>query len=205
MKIGSKKYKLRKGSIAYYVHKSWKPVGVLASVGLIVGCLTSSQIAEPIESEPVEKPVVIEEVVELETWNVPLEKDLQLYIAELCEEVSIEPELVFAVIEQESCFEADTVGDNGKSFGLMQVQARWHKDRMVKLGSTDLLDPYDNVLTGIDILAEKIAKYDTIGEALTAYNAGDTGAYNLYFSKGVYANGYAEEVIAKAEEFKAGE
>lgn len=203
-----KKYRVREGSIAWYVQKTWKPVAVLASASLIIGGMVAAQIAlaaeEPIEPvEPVA--IVIDELPEPETWDVPLEHDLQLFIADLCEEVNIDPELVLAMIEQESQWDAAAVGDNGRSFGLMQVQERWHKDRMNRLGCDDLLNPYENVVVGIDILAEKLAKYDTTGEALTAYNAGDAGAYNLYFSKGIYANDYAKKVLARAEELKAGE
>lgn len=203
-----KKYRVREGSLAYYAVKTWKPVAVLASAGLIIGGMVAAQIAlaaeEPIETvEPVA--IAIDELPEPETWDVPLEHDLQLFIADLCEEVSIDPELVLAMIEQESQWNPEAVGDGGNSLGLMQVQPRWHSARMEKLGCDDLLNPYENVVVGIDILTEKMAKYDTTGEALTAYNAGDAGAYNLYFSKGIYANDYAKEVMARAEELKAGE
>lgn len=202
-----KSYRIRKYSIAWVVLKTWKPVTLLLIISLMFGLMVACSKAEakPIEeaAEPVE--IVIDELPEPETWDVPLEKDLQLFIADLCEEVNIDPELVLAMIEQESQWDAAAVGDNGRSFGLMQVQERWHKDRMNRLGCDDLLNPYENVVVGIDILAEKLAKYDTTGEALTAYNAGDAGAYNLYFSKGIYANDYAKEVMARAEELKAGE
>lgn len=202
-----KSYRIRKYSIAWVVLKTWKPVTLLLIISLMFGLMVACSKAEakPIEeaAEPVE--IVLDELPEPETWDVPLEKDLQLFIASLCEEVSIEPELVLAMIEKESQWNPEAVGDNGRSSGLMQVQERWHKDRMNKLGCDDLLDPYQNVLVAVDILAEKLAKYDTTGEALTAYNAGDAGAYNLYFSKGIYANDYAKEVMAKAEELKAGE
>ena len=202
-----KSYRIRKYSIAWVVLKTWKPVTLLLIISLMFGLMVACSKAEakPIEeaAEPVE--IVIDELPEPETWDVPLEKDLQLFIADLCETVSIEPELVLAIIENESQWNPEAVGDGGRSFGLMQVQRWCHKDRMNRLGCDDLLDPYQNVLVGIDILAEKMAKYDTTGEALTAYNAGDSGAYKHYFSKGIYANDYAKEVLARAEELKAGE
>ena len=202
-----KSYRIRKYSIAWIVQKTWKPVTLLLIMSLLLGLMVACSKAEakPIEeaAEPVE--IVIDELPEPETWDVPLEKDLQLFIADLCETVSIEPELVLAIIENESQWNPGAVGDGGRSFGLMQVQERWHKDRMNRLGCDDLLNPYENVVVGIDILAEKMAKYDTTSEALTAYNAGDGGAYKHYFSKGIYANDYAKEVMARAEELKAGE
>lgn len=202
-----KKYRVREKSLAWVVIKTWKPVTLLLIMSLLFGLMVAcskaeaKQIEEP--AEPVE--IVLDELPEPETWDVPLEKDLQLFIADLCETVSIEPELVLAIIENESQWNPEAVGDGGRSFGLMQVQRWCHKDRMNRLGCDDLLDPYQNVLVGIDILAEKMAKYDTTGEALTAYNAGDSGAYKHYFSKGIYANDYAKEVLARAEELKAGE
>lgn len=66
---------------------------------------------------------------------------------------------------------------------------------MKRLGVTDLLNPYENVTVGIDILAECIGKYSTLEEALTVYNAGPSGAEELYFSKGIKANEYALAII----------
>ena len=200
-----KAYRIRKYSIAWYVQKTWKPVAVLASASLIIGGMVAAQIAlaaeEPIEPvEPVA--IVIDELPEPETWDVPLEHDLQIFIADLCEEVNIDPELVLAMIEQESQWDAAAVGDNGRSFGLMQVQERWHKDRMNKLGCDDLLNPYENVVVGIDILSEKLEKYGDVEKALCAYNAGDAGAERLYFSKGIYSSEYSRKVVERCQELK---
>lgn len=202
-----KSYRIRKYSIAWIVLKTWKPATLLLIISLLLGLMVACSKAEAKQIEEPAEPVaiVIDELPEPETWDVPLEHDLQLFIADLCEEVNIDPELVLAMIEQESQWNPEAVGDGGRSLGLLQIQPRWHSARMDKLGCDDLLDPYQNVLVGIDILAEKMAKYDTIGEALTAYNAGDYGAYVHYFSKGIYANDYAKEVLARAEELKAGE
>ena len=73
---------------------------------------------------------------------------------------------------------------------------------MEKLGAANLYDPKDNVLVGIDILAEKLDKYEDIEKALIAYNAGDAGAKKHYFSKGVYSNGYSRAVLKIAEEIR---
>lgn len=51
--------KIRKGSIAWYVQKTWKPVAVLASVGLIIGGMSAAQLAfaadEPVEQVFIQK------------------------------------------------------------------------------------------------------------------------------------------------------
>lgn len=87
--------------------------------------------------------------------------------------------IVYAVIEVESNWQADTIGDQGESFGLGQVQPRWHSDRMAKLGVTDLLNPYDNSLVVIDILSELTSKYG-LDRGLNAYNSGNPDCYNGY-------------------------
>ena len=136
-----------------------------------------------------------------ELWAVPLEEDLQLHIADLCEEYHIQPELVLAVIEQESQYKPEAIGDSGNSLGLMQIQPRWHSERMQQLGCDDLLDPYQNVTVGVDILAEKLAKGSTTW-ALMAYNGGNQYADAMQ-GRGVVSE-YAEAVIMLAEELKGG-
>ena len=135
-----------------------------------------------------------------EYYDIPLSEDLQEYIFTECEERGIKPEIVFGMIERETQFQAELIGDNGNSIGLMQIQPYWHSGRMERLGVTDLLDPFQNVTVGIDYLAELVLKYDgNIEMALTAYNAGCTGAYNNYFSRGIYCSEYSRSVIENAE------
>lgn len=138
-----------------------------------------------------------------EYFDVPLSYDLQDFIAELCEVYHVDPAIVTAMIYKESTYRADAMGDSGKSYGLMQIQKRWHEARMDKLGVDDLLDPYQNVAVGIDFLAELIKKYDgNVEKALVAYNMGASGAYKNCFSKGIYSSKYSRAVLAKAESLK---
>lgn len=163
---------------------------------------TEEIVIEPIETAKAAEPVEPEEVVE-ETYlfyDVPLGRDLQRYIASLCEGENIDPAVVLAIIDTESGYDANALGDKGRSFGLMQVQARWHVERMDRLGCTDLLNPYENVAVGVDILSELITYYDgNIEMALVAYNAGQTGAYNNWFRRGVYSSEYSRKVLSESE------
>ena len=136
-------------------------------------------------------------------YDIPLSKELQDYTRKICEEYgNVDETLVYALIKQESNFRVKALGDNGKSKGLMQIQEIWHKKRMEKLGVDSLMTAKGNIRVGIDILSEKIDKYDDLGKALTAYNAGDGGAYKYYFSKGIYANDYAKKIIKNKDKFK---
>lgn len=154
-----------------------------------------TEVYIPEESTEVETEVVSSEttIVETEYYDVPLSHSLQDYIFELCEERDIEPALVIAIIERESKYEASTVGDSGDSLGLMQIQPKWHSERMTRLGAKDLLNPFDNVLVGIDILDELIDSGNSLEWALMAYNGGNAYAYRLV-SEGVISE-YATTVI----------
>lgn len=156
--------------------------------------------AEPIDEEETE--TITAKVTLFE--DIPLDLDLIEHIQGLCDEYNIPIEIALAVIEQESTYKADAVSYIGAK-GLMQVQEKYHKDRMENLDCTDLFDPYQNTMVGMDYLAELLEKYDgNIYKALTAYNRGENGAYKQFFSKGIYQSDYCREVLEKAEIIKEG-
>jgi soluble lytic murein transglycosylase-like protein len=127
-------------------------------------------------------------------YDVPLDEDIQLYIIGLCEEKHIDPAVVVAMIGRESNYDEFALGDGGNSYGLMQVQPRWHYDRMVRLDCMNLYSPYQNIAVGVDFLAELLDRYDgDIAKALTAYNQ---GSYKGTVSK------YAKGIIEVAEELR---
>lgn len=136
-------------------------------------------------------------------YDIPLSEDLQIFITRLCEEYHINPELIYCMIARESGFNPNAMGDNGRSYGLMQIQLRYVRERMDKLGCTDLLDPYDNVTVGIDLIAEYIGKGYGLEWALMAYNGGEGYAYQMRANG--YVSNYARSVIANAEAMKGGE
>lgn len=137
--------------------------------------------------------------------SIPLAADLQQYISKLASENGIDKCIIYAMIKHESGYRADAIGDNGNSIGLMQVQPRYHKARMDRLGVADLANPYQNVLVGIDYLAEMLERYEgDMAKALTAYNCGIGGAQK-YFSRGIDANAYAKKILAYAKELKEGD
>lgn len=130
--------------------------------------------------------------------DVPLDGETQALLHSACEEAGITYELALAVIRKETGFQ-NVMGDNGNSYGYMQIQPRWHEDRMERLGVTDLTDPYSNFRVGCDFLAELLSKY-TLEEALTAYNSGKPG-------KSEYATSvmnYMDEYNRVGEEDKHG-
>ena len=144
----------------------------------------SDNIVEP-EPEP-----------EIDIYPVNLDADLQRYIIETCEEYMINPSIIIAMCFYESSFNTDAIGDNGECMGLMGINPRWCWPEMEKLNCSDMRDPYQNVTVGIDIFAQKLAKYDGNTEmALMSYNAGDAGAHRLWFDKGIYSTTYSSNIM----------
>lgn len=150
----------------------------------------------PVDYSEVPNVVEPEPEPEIDIYPVDLDADLQRYIIKTCKEYQINPSVVIAMCFYESSFNADAVGDNGEGMGLMGINPRWCWPEMEKLNCHDMRDPYQNVTVGIDIFAQKLAKYDWNTEmALMSYNAGDAGAHRLWFDKGIYSTTYSSNII----------
>lgn len=117
----------------------------------------------------IEKPAPVEEPA-AKYYDVPLDTETQNMLRSACEESGIDMELALAVIWKETDFR-NVMGDGGNSFGYMQIQPRWHADRMERLGVTDLMDPASNFRVGCDFLAELLEDH-ALAYALTYYNSG---------------------------------
>lgn len=89
-----------------------------------------------------------------------------------CEEIgarySLSPEVLEAMIETESS--GNPRAYNSGCCGLLQVDANLHRDRMARLGVTDIYDPYGNILVGADKIAELFEESDDFGWVLLKYN-----------------------------------
>lgn len=170
-------------------------LAIFGAVMCITGCTEKADAAVVLpDGTPVTVLTQHEDVYA--TFDVPLDYDLQVYIIRTCEELNIDAGVVMAMIFFESSYDADAVGDNGESFGLMQIMQCFHEDRMARLGVTDLLDPYQNVTVGIDFLAELVRECDgDIEKALICYNTGRAGAEEHFFQYGIYSNEYSQKVM----------
>ena len=134
--------------------------------------------------------------------NIPLSARFQRHIDEKCKSYGISTNVVMATIWKESNFDIDVMGDHGEAYGLMQVQKKWHKARMKKVGATDLLNCYDNVNVGIDYLAELYKIYNgNWHKTLMAYNGGH--AYcKRRVKAGLKNSPYSRMIMNKAEQYK---
>lgn len=124
--------------------------------------------------------------------DIPLSNELQDYLHTAAEQAGIPYELALAVIKKETNFQ-NVVGDDGCSVGYMQIQEKWHKERMERLGVSDLNEPYGNFQVGCDFLSELLWRYGEPEDALTAYNSGHPGKSQ-----------YARDVIAYWNDYTKG-
>ena len=124
-------------------------------------------------------------------------EELEFYIERVCEPVNICPELIEATIERESRWNPKAV--NGDCMGLMQISERWHRERMDEFGVTDLTDPFDNILVGVDYLRELFEKYEDPGMVLMVYN-GDSRVAKLQETGEL--SEYAEWILERSAELE---
>lgn len=121
--------------------------------------------------------------------DIPLSYENQDYLQTACNEFDIEYALALGVIERETDFQ-NIMGDNGNSYGYMQVYKYWHEDRMVTLGVDDLMNPFGNFRVGCSFLKECIDKYG-LESGLAYYNSGSTKI-----------NNYVGEVLCNMEKWQ---
>lgn len=131
-----------------------------------------------------------------------LPEEVQIYTYCLCKQEGVRYALILAMIEHESGYKYDSIGDDGESFGYMQIMQKFHEDRMEEIGSGDLLNPYQNIRLGVDIMKELIDKYGTIQDALAVYNYGATGAKERLWSNGIYVYDYNESIMNRMKEIE---
>ncbi|RNE94207.1 lytic transglycosylase domain-containing protein [Marichromatium sp. AB32] len=85
--------------------------------------------------------------------------------------IGLDRDLVQAVIAAESAYDPDAVSPVG-AVGLMQVMPETARDYGVE-GQARLAEPATNLATGMRHLKRLLEKYDNIGQAVMAYNAGE--------------------------------
>ena len=137
---------------------------------------------------------------EMRAWAAPIDvpSDVRQISVELGTQYNMCPEMIQSACFKESSF--NRYAENGGCIGIMQVNPDWHRDRMDRLGVTDLYDIRSNMLVGVDYLHELIEQYEDISVALMKYN-GDSRAEKLISGNGDVSE-YAEELLAISAELE---
>jgi hypothetical protein len=178
-------------------------IGFLSSILVDATCVEDSYIESPVavaEVASVDKPIkpIPEPEETVEYIDVPLSEDVQDHIFENCEIYGVDPLLVIAIIEKESRYNELAIGDRGRSYGLMQIQPRWHYSRMVDLGCKDLLDPYQNISVGVSYISELLSRGNSLEWTLMAYNGGPS------YANRKAAGGQVSDYVYRVLEIKEG-
>lgn len=143
--------------------------------------------------------------VEVENGYITEEslKSICQYIGDMYD---IPPALLQAVAWVESNYKVDARGSSGDS-GLCQVIPGYHLARMEKLGVTDIMDPYGNVLVAADLIN------DISNEWYKDRSAVDWGYVIMHYNQGYNAkesyqqyglSSHAQKVMSKYYEIIGG-
>jgi len=138
--------------------------------------------------------VVQGEATDQGTADIPGKVDLDVLIRRLSERYGLPPDLVRAVIRQESAFDPFAVSVKGAQ-GLMQLMPGTAR----RFGVQDVFDPAENVLGGVKYLRFLMDRYEGDTRlALAAYNAGE-GAVDRHEGIPPYAEtrDYVERIAGK--------
>lgn len=101
-----------------------------------------------------------------------------------------------AIIEHESSGQADAT--NGGCKGLMQINEKYHTERMKRLGVTDIYEPYGNILVGCDYLAELFEEYEDMSVVLMKYNGTPDALARTYEN----CTEYAKNIMSRTMELE---
>ena len=165
-----------------------------------------SEATETIETESEEESTAEEETTVFEpiTEHIynPVDSmmapDLQAWVYAYCSAEGVDPYVVMAICERESCCICNIYGDNGRAYGIMQVQVRWVQDKISNHGYTNemMLQAQPNIVIGTEILMDYLNTGNGYEWALMAYNGGT----QLVGTESTRE--YASWVLARAEQLR---
>lgn len=152
--------------------------------------------AEDTPAKPVEKllpDVPIDAATQQRFFNESCEGNKQLFA------------LMMAIAKRESDFRSTLIGDGGISYGIVQINTKWHMDRLHRLGLTkdELFDPVKCMLVGADYIKELAAKQNSsevTHSLLMAYNQGPSSAQKS-IRDGVTSSDYSREVMVNYQTY----
>lgn len=112
----------------------------------------------------------------------------------------LDPYLLMAMVEAESSGDPEAESSGG-DIGLLQVNPRWHLDRMERMGVSDLTDPEGNIMVAADYFRELLdGNKQNVALALMKFNMNHARAEEL-ISEGIVSD-YAQGVMERAYELR---
>lgn len=132
-----------------------------------------------------------------ETSGIEVSEEVKKISEELGSAYNICPEVIQAICWQESRFKSDA--ESGGCIGIMQVAPKWHKDRMERLGVTDLKDIRQNMTVAVDYLSELLVDEKDMEEALMRYHGESKISEKLNSGK---MSAYVESILTLSAELE---
>lgn len=119
-------------------------------------------------------------------------KEYTDYIEEYSRQYEVDSNLIYAIIKAESNFNEEAVS-NKEAKGLMQLMYSTAIDvaKILKIDIDEekILEPKYNIMLGTKYISMLIAKYNNIGLALAAYNAGSGNVDKWISENTINSNG----------------
>ena len=137
-------------------------------------------------------------------YNINLSEDLQKYAYNMCKKYGVPYTTFLAMMKVESGFRANAKSSTG--YGICQINPANLSYLRKKIGTTNLMDPYQNIKAGAYWLSRyyKSWRDEASGDeldlhALNSYNWGE-GGYRKYLKKGNNASSwyYGTKVLKTA-------
>lgn len=137
-------------------------------------------------------------------YNINFSREYQIYAYNMASKYGIQYELFLALMYVESGFSPNKISRTN-DYGLCQINISNHAYISRKLGTTNFLDPYQNMQAGAYFLARYFTSWGaSVSDpatlelhALNSYNRGD-GSYKKYLNAGNSATSwyYGKKVVA---------
>lgn len=151
-------------------------------------------VAEAMQAEASEPPGP-----QVPLYDLPLSRGLQEYTYWKCVEYNVDYIMALAIMQEESSFQPALSKDG--NYGLMQINRGNHQYLRDALGTTDFLDPQQNIEAGIFWLSGIYENNSDPEKILMVYNMGGSIAQDLW-DLGRESTGYSREVMRAMDEIR---
>lgn len=147
--------------------------------------------------EEVQEPLIIEEEkVEIYNENIPMAKELQEYLYDLCQDRNLDYTKVLAIIKHESVFDCSHISETN-DYGYFQINTINHSDLSNKLNTANNpLDPYINLNWGTYMLSNIYSYWEGKGYTGVELDKMTWSEYNKGHT-GVIETGLAYDYVSK--------
>ena len=156
------------------------------------------------EFKAIEQPKVVfakEETDFIRNYDDGIPNEVKEAAEKWGEVYNICPEFIEALAYQESRYKPDVVSADGSCVGVCQINQGCHKNRMKRLGVTDLTDIDQNIHVAADYLAEIFAEHEDAAETLYIYNGNSAGLAE-HLRTGEIKSAYVKEILERSEEYE---